>query len=120
MVLDLSLQMCRYLTALLNSKAVRFYFLKRFNTVKILRSHLESLPLPNPDEDCLKFFEPLCSELEQRGINDAGLAFDKLQDKIFDLYGMTFDRGLISTQIYLFRIMKVLDNGILDINGNVD
>lgn len=88
MALDLSLQMCRYLTALLNSKAVRFYFLKRFNTVKILRSHLENLPLPNPDEDCLKFFEPLCYELEQRGINDAGFAFDKLQDKIFDLYDM--------------------------------
>ena len=41
-------------------------------------------------------------------------------DNLFDLYGVPLDRGLISTQIYLFRIMEVFDNSILNINGNID
>ncbi|MGN0909558.1 MAG: TaqI-like C-terminal specificity domain-containing protein, partial [Succinivibrio sp.] len=37
---------CRYVAAVLNSAVVRFYFKKRFGARKILRSHLEALPLP--------------------------------------------------------------------------
>ncbi len=95
MALDLSLARCRYLTALLNSQAVRFYFIKRFNTVKILRSQLEALPLPLPDEECLQEFAPLCADLEQRGINEASASFDKLQGKIFDLYGFNDEERLL-------------------------
>ena len=36
----------KYIMAVLDSEVVQFYYSKRFNSVKILRSHLEQIPLP--------------------------------------------------------------------------
>lgn len=37
---------CKYIMAILNSKVSQFYFKKMFNSVKVLRSHIEQIPLP--------------------------------------------------------------------------
>jgi hypothetical protein len=36
----------RYIQAILNSKIAQFYFDKTFNSLKILRSHIEQIPIP--------------------------------------------------------------------------
>ncbi len=36
----------KYIMAVLNSSVAQFIFQKKFNSIKVLRSHLESLPLP--------------------------------------------------------------------------
>ena len=32
--------------AILNSSVIQFYFKKKFNSVKVLRSHIEQIPIP--------------------------------------------------------------------------
>ena len=36
----------KYILAILNSLVAQFYFDKRFNSIKILRSHIENIPIP--------------------------------------------------------------------------
>ena len=36
----------KYIMAVLNSRCMQFYFRKQFNSVKVLRSHIEALPIP--------------------------------------------------------------------------
>ncbi len=38
----------KYVMALLNSRPIQFYFQKKFSSLKVLRSHVEQLPLPRP------------------------------------------------------------------------
>ncbi|MCR5657223.1 MAG: N-6 DNA methylase [Butyrivibrio sp.] len=40
----------KYVLAILNCRATEFFFRKKYRSVKILRSHIESLPIPNADE----------------------------------------------------------------------
>ncbi len=37
----------KYIMAILNSRLAQFYFNKKFNSVKVLRSHLEQIPIPH-------------------------------------------------------------------------
>ena len=39
----------KYILAVLNSDVAQFYFEKKFNSVKVLRSHLEQIPIPFVD-----------------------------------------------------------------------
>ncbi len=39
----------KYILAVLNSSVLDYYFRKRFRSVKVLRSHLEALPIPTAD-----------------------------------------------------------------------
>ena len=36
----------KYVMAILNSSVIQFYFKKKFNSVKVLRSHIEQIPIP--------------------------------------------------------------------------
>lgn len=40
----------KYILAALNSRAMQFYFTQTFSSVKILRSHIEALPIPAANE----------------------------------------------------------------------
>ena len=41
----------KYVMAILNSSVAEYYFSKKFRSVKILRSHIEQIPIPYADED---------------------------------------------------------------------
>ena len=41
----------KYVLAILNSSVAEYYFTKKFRSVKILRSHIEQIPIPYADED---------------------------------------------------------------------
>ena len=40
----------KYILAVLNSSVAQFFFEKKFHSVKVLRSHLEQIPIPVADE----------------------------------------------------------------------
>ncbi len=40
----------KYILAILNSSAAQYYFVKEFRSVKILRSHIEQIPIPFADD----------------------------------------------------------------------
>ena len=41
----------KYILAILNSSVANYYFIKKFRSVKILRSHIEQIPIPFADSD---------------------------------------------------------------------
>ena len=76
-----------YLCAVLNSKIMRFYFEKRFHTLKVLKSQLEQVPLPIACEDTQLRIENLVKELEQKP-KDLEL-LQKLNTLIAKIYGLS-------------------------------
>lgn len=78
----------KYVLAVLNSRAAAFFCQQRFNSVKVLRSHLEAIPIP------------IVSDKVQREITDAvdcimkpgariSLLYDEFDDHIFGIYGLS-------------------------------
>lgn len=54
-----------YLLALLNSSVIRFYYENTFHSLKVLRSYLEQLPIPVPDEKTQENIAQLVIQMEQ-------------------------------------------------------
>ena len=50
----------KYILAILNCSVSEYYFMKKFRSVKILRSHIEQLPIPYANEDTQK---EICSKI---------------------------------------------------------
>jgi predicted site-specific integrase-resolvase/SAM-dependent methyltransferase len=78
----------KYVLAILNSRAAAFYCMKKFNSVKVLRSHIEQIPIPVVSEsgqvDIIKETERILNCKD----SIIGL-YDELDSKIMELYGMT-------------------------------
>ena len=64
----------KYVMAVLNSKIVQYYFDKSFNSIKILRSHIESIPIPK------------ISINEQKKIIEKVDKLIKSKDKVIEAY----------------------------------
>ncbi|MBR6914969.1 MAG: DNA methyltransferase, partial [Clostridia bacterium] len=70
----------------LNSSAASFFLNKKFRSVKLLRSHVEAVPIPRADEATAKRVEESVDALIAGGTSDV---YEKLDSLIFDLYGLT-------------------------------
>ncbi len=77
----------KYILAILNSRAAAFYMERKFNSVKMLRSHLEKLPVPPADEKTKREIEESVERLE-RTPDDFSVLYDALDQKIMELYGL--------------------------------
>lgn len=79
-----------YLLALLNSRVLQFYFSKRFDSVKVLRSHLEQLPLPIPNtaaqEDICRLAEEL---LSQKDGTLRQQLYEQIEEKVVSLFALS-------------------------------
>ncbi|MCQ2604116.1 MAG: N-6 DNA methylase [Spirochaetia bacterium] len=57
----------KYILGILNSKAAAFYFQKKYNSIKMLREHIENLPIPPADsatqERIIKIVNDLISSI---------------------------------------------------------
>lgn len=53
----------KYVLAILNSSIAQFFFEKKFHSVKVLRSHLEQIPIPLADEETQKEIVELVNKL---------------------------------------------------------
>jgi len=79
----------KYVLSILNSGIAQFFYRKEFNSVKVLRSHIESIPIPIADtatqEAIVALTEKLISVSE---IPDPGKTYDELDALIAKLYNL--------------------------------
>ena len=73
----------KYILAILNSDIAQFYFEKKFNSVKVLRSHLEQIPIPYVDNKIQKPIIDLVNKIMSQNNNNL---ITELNLKIRDLY----------------------------------
>ncbi|MBQ0052397.1 MAG: N-6 DNA methylase [Treponema sp.] len=80
----------KYIMAILNSRVAQFLFKKEFNSIKVLRAHIESIPIPvvssEIQEEIIKSVNLLVSENASASID---LLYDKLDEKICRLFCLT-------------------------------
>ncbi len=77
-----------YIAAVLNSSAVRFYFEKKFNTIKVLKSMLEEVPIPITSEENQLEIRFLTEELNDSDENGRAAILKKIDRKIAEIYGL--------------------------------
>ena len=86
----------KYILAIFNSSVAQFLFQKEFNSVKILRSHIESLPIPMVNEDIqnhiIDLVKPLIHGLD---IEETIHQYQLLDRAIFELFEL--DENEIAT-----------------------
>ncbi len=70
--------------ALLNSSLYQFIYLKKFNTIKVLRGNLEELPLPEFSKATISEIVSLVDEVQ---INEIEITV--IDNYIFDLFNIT-------------------------------
>lgn len=80
----------KYILAILNSRVAQYFFKKTFNSVKVLRSHIEQIPIPlitkEQQEPILRSVETI---LAARDANQIMETYDILDEQISLLYGLT-------------------------------
>ena len=72
------------IAALFNSSLYRFIFRKKFSSIKILRSHLEQLPLPLWDRKTLEHISKMVDDLM-----DDKISFETLDRYIMEKFGLS-------------------------------
>lgn len=79
----------KYIMAVLNSKVAQFYFKKQFNSVKVLRSHIEQIPIPKVakevQSEIIRMAENLIAASQSSDIYFMYEALDKKIAKLFNL-----------------------------------
>lgn len=82
------------LSVILNSAVYQFVFKKKHSSIKVLRQHLECLPLPDFDAKSLARMEELASRLYLA--RDTGV-FGEVEDILFDYFRLdTNDRRVVA------------------------
>ena len=76
----------KYILSVLNSSAAAFFLNKKYGSVKLLRSHIESVPIPRADDSQAKRVEELADKLISGGSADV---YEKLDGIVSNLYGLT-------------------------------
>lgn len=80
----------RYLLAILNSSVIRFYYENTFHSLKVLRSHLEQLPILVADKDTQNKIAALVTNIETIPDEKTKVSLlRKLDTQIQTLYGLT-------------------------------
>ena len=86
----------KYIMAVLNSRIAQYIYEKRYNAVKVLRSHIESLPIPAADENTQRDIISKVDELILAGTNAYGTdqieqfrVYDEIDDIVRHLYSVT-------------------------------
>lgn len=89
----------KYILAVLNSGVAQFIFEKKFNSIKVLRSHLEQLPIPLADSktqgEIIRLVDTLMQSEESS--SEYQKAFMLLEQRIANLYDLTTEE---------YRILK--------------
>lgn len=78
----------KYILAVLNSSVVAYWTAKKFNSVKLLRSHLEKIPIPFVAESVQKAIEKKVDRIMKSKDDISGLYWE-LDDDILSLYNLS-------------------------------
>ena len=77
----------KYVLAVLNSRCAQFYYKKVFNSVKVLRSHLERIPIPTAEkpvqDEIITIVDSILEAADTARIRDL---YEKLDTIIAELY----------------------------------
>lgn len=80
----------KYILAVLNSRIAQFYFEKCFQSVKVLRSHIEQIPIPvvgkEKQEEIIRIVDRL---IEPSADDDDEENYEILDDKIAQIFGLS-------------------------------
>lgn len=80
----------RYILAVLNSPVVSFWCRKKYRSVKLLRSHIEEIPIPEASEEEQREIVKLVDEiLRRKKEEDTNGILSVIEQKIGRLYGLT-------------------------------
>lgn len=78
----------KYILAILNSSVTAYFLIKRFNALKLLRSHLEQVPIPVVSKERQAPIIKMVDELLNSHENGESL-YKKLDDEIMKLYQLS-------------------------------
>lgn len=81
----------KYILAIFNSSVAAYYISKRFNSVKLLRSHIEQMPIPVVPMDIQASIVKKVDRIMNSSENISGLYKD-LDSDIMALYELTFEQ----------------------------
>ena len=79
----------KYVLAVLNSSVSTFFISKRYNSIKILRTYIEQLPIPKATLDEQNVIIGLVDKImaaDNKNIIDN--LYKQIDEKIFDLYSL--------------------------------
>ncbi len=81
----------KYVLAVLNSSVAQFFFEKKFRSVKVLRSHLEQIPIPMADEETQREVVELVDKLMilEETSPEYNETYNLLDRKIAELFHLT-------------------------------
>lgn len=80
----------KYILAILNSRIAQFIYKKEFNSLKVLRAHIESIPLPaisiEKQNEIINLVNTLISGLP---LSEANIAYEKVDTMIAEIFGLS-------------------------------
>lgn len=79
----------KYIMAILNSRVAQFYFKKKFNSVKVLRSHIEQIPIPFVNKRKQNQMIAYIDQMLASSQDERGKIYDKMDREISKLYNLT-------------------------------
>ncbi len=79
----------KYILAILNSSFAHFFFKKTFNSIKVLRNHIENIPIPIVSKDKQNKIIGIVNDLLDEKNNNRLEIYNKLDEIILDLYKLT-------------------------------
>lgn len=78
----------KYILAILNSSVAAYFISKKFNSVKLLRSHIEQMPIPVVPMDVQDLIIKKVDRIMNSSENISGL-YEDLDSDIMELYGLS-------------------------------
>lgn len=79
----------KYVMAVLNSRVAQFIFEKKYNSIKVLRSHIEDIPIPTCDREKQSEIVKIVDKIL---ISDHNLElYEILEKKIYELYDLNIE-----------------------------
>lgn len=86
----------KFVMAVLNSRIAQFYFKKTFHSVKVLRSHIEQIPIPVADkvaqENIIQLADLLISATDENTIIEI---YDKIDREIAEIYDLSREEHIL-------------------------
>ena len=79
----------KYIMAILNSSVAQFIFQKQFNSIKVLRSHIESIPIPvcenNLQQQIIEYVDKVCETEDDKDYKKLCYQIDLFVAKLYNL-----------------------------------
>lgn len=98
----------KYVLAILNSSVAAYFINKKYNSVKLLRSHIESLPIPMVSAEKQSGIIKKVDHIMNLNENISGL-YEELDNEIMDIYSLseiqrkTIHGALAGKNLFLFK-----------------